>query len=141
MTISMIFVVILNGEYLQNTSAGSNQLLRKLIPIGTNVGQGNTIYFAMLCMLIYSNILNSSEYGAASIFKKFFEKCQMLINLLIIIAVQYVICEYGQIILRTEHLDFIIWIKIFLLSFCVIIMSEIIKIFWYLIKLCKISIK
>ena len=96
--------------------------------IGAEVGQMKTVIFNLFIMFNLFNAFNCREVGSKSIFKNLSTNKPMLIVFFVTFILQILLSQFTGKFFSTVPLSAVCWIKIMLVSFSIIITSEIYKI-------------
>ena len=102
--------------------------------LGVYPEEQKTTLFTMFVLFQLLNAFNCRELGYESITKNFKQNKIMLGVFTLTFILQILITQYGGRVFETYPLRFLIWVKIFLYSFLLILCSEIIK---FLIRYIK----
>lgn len=106
--------------------------------LGGTPEQASTILFTLFVIFQLFNAFNSRELGNKSILKSISSNNMMLGVFAITFLLQVVITQFGGVVFSTVPLPLMMWVKITLLAFSVIVFSEIIKLIVRLVKKEKI---
>ena len=95
--------------------------------IGGTPEQQSSILFTMFVVFQLFNAFNSRELGNDSIFTNLGKNKIMLAVFAATFALQVVITQFAGALFGTAPLSLAIWVKIILIGFSVIVLSEIVK--------------
>ena len=95
--------------------------------LGVYPEEQRTALFTMFVLFQLLNAFNCRELGYESVTKNFKQNKIMLGVFALTFILQILITQYGGRVFETHPLRFVIWIKIFLYCFILILLSEIIK--------------
>lgn len=95
--------------------------------LGSSSAQMSTVLFALFTLFQLFNAFNCRELTSTSIFKHLFENKIMLLVISITFALQVIIIQYAGSFFGTVSLPFMMWVKLFVTSFSVVVISEITK--------------
>lgn len=98
--------------------------------LGATEAQMPTVLFTLFALFQLFNAFNCRELHSVSIFKNLFKNKIMLLVVGCTFILQILIIQFAGAFFGTVPLDFIMWVKIFGVSFSVIILSELIKLGW-----------
>lgn len=98
--------------------------------LGATEDQMTTVLFTLFALFQLFNAFNCRELHSISIFKHILENKIMLLVISITFVLQVLIIQFSGAFFGTVPLDLIMWLKIFALSFSVIIISEFVKLIW-----------
>lgn len=107
---SLVFL----GQYLFNFLGASNE-------------QMPTVLFTLFALFQLFNAFNCRELHNASIFKNLLKNKLMLLVVGITFVLQILIIQFAGAFFGTIALDFVMWMRIFVVAFSVIILSELVK--------------
>ncbi len=102
--------------------------------IGCEESQISTVLFSMFILFQLFNAFNCRELGKTSVFKNIKENKLMLIVFSITFIAQIILTQYLGAFLKTTPLSLDVWLKCIITCFSVIIISELYKLFYRLIK-------
>ena len=97
--------------------------------LGAAHGEMNTVLFTLFALFQLFNAFNCRELHATSIFKHLFQNRIMLLVIFITFLLQILIIQFAGAFFGTVPLGFAMWLKIFALTFSVILISELVKLF------------
>ena len=87
-----------------------------------------SMLFTVFVFLQFWNILNVRAWGSSNFaFHKFFKCHGMLAGMLLILAGQAVLVEFGGSAFRTFHLNFSVWLEMFLTTFLIYAVPETVR--------------
>ena len=87
-----------------------------------------SMFFTTFVMLQFWNLLNMKAFDSSNLaFHKLLQCRGLLIVLAIIFAGQVIIVEFGGKVFRTCHLNFSVWLQIFLATSLIFLIPEIVK--------------
>lgn len=89
-----------------------------------------TVLFTLFALFQLFNAFNCRELHSVSIFKNMFRNKVMLLVISFTFVLQILIIQFAGAFFGTIPLDFMMWLKIFGVTFSVIVLSEVIKLFW-----------
>lgn len=89
-----------------------------------------TVLFTLFALFQLFNAFNCRELHSVSIFKNLFKNKLMLLVVGCTFILQILIIQFAGGFFGTIPLDFIMWLKLFGASSSVVILSEIVKLFW-----------
>lgn len=93
----------------------------------TSAAEASTVLFTLFVVFQLFNAFNSRELGNGSIFKNFTSNKLMLGVFVLTFMLQVVITQFGGDVFNTVPLSLNMWIKIIVVAFSVIIVSELVK--------------
>jgi len=93
-------------------------------------GQMPTVLFTLFTLFQLFNSFNCRELHSVSILNNLFKNKIMLLVITITFVLQIVIIQFGGAFFGTIPLDLILWMKIFAISFSVVLISELVKFVW-----------
>lgn len=93
-------------------------------------GQEGTALFTLFVIFQLFNAFNARELNNRSIFKNILGNKLMFITFILTFALQVIIVEFGGSAFKTEPLELILWAKILALGFSVIILGEILRLYF-----------
>lgn len=97
--------------------------------LGATDQEMNTVLFTLFALFQLFNAFNCRELHAISIFKHLFQNRIMLLVISITFLLQILIIQFAGAFFGTVPLGFAMWLKIFGLTFSVILISEFVKLF------------
>ena len=97
--------------------------------LGAREGEVTTVLFTLFALFQLFNAFNCRELYATSIFKHLLKNRVMLLVISITFVLQILIIQFAGAFFGTVPLGLVMWIKIFLLTFSVILISEFVKLF------------
>lgn len=95
--------------------------------LGATASQIPTVLFTLFALFQLFNAFNCRELYAVSIFKHLFKNKMMLFVIGITFLLQILIIQFAGVFFGTVPLPFAMWVEIFVVSFSVIVLSEIVK--------------
>lgn len=98
--------------------------------LGATSEQMLTVLFTLFALFQLFNAFNCRELHSVSIFKHLFKNKIMLLVISITFLLQIIIIQFAGAFFGTIPLDFIMWIKIFGVTFSVVGISELMKLVW-----------
>ena len=122
-THNMLSNIVLNGLFIVIILI----LIIKNHILGGTLEEQSSIIFTVFVLFQLFNAFNSRELGCESIFKNFFKNKPMIYIMSITFILQVFITQFGGKLFKTSPLSFSLWLKIILLSFSVVVFSEVIK--------------
>ncbi len=102
--------------------------------LGATEDQMITVLFTLFALFQLFNAFNCRELHSVSIFKHLLENKIMLLVISITFVLQVLIIQFAGAFFGTIPLDLMMWLKIFGISFSVILISEFVKLIWRKIK-------
>lgn len=93
-----------------------------------------TVLFTLFTLFQLFNSFNCRELHSVSILNNLFKNKIMLLVVTITFILQIVIIQFGGAFFDTIPLDLMMWMKIFAVSFSVILISELVKLIWRKVK-------
>lgn len=102
--------------------------------LGVTKEQIPTVLFTLFALFQLFNAFNCRELHSVSIFKHLLKNKIMLIVITITFVLQIIIIQFAGAFFGTIPLDLAMWIKIFGITFSVVLISEIVKLFYRTIK-------
>ncbi len=102
--------------------------------MGATAAQMPTVLFTLFALFQLFNAFNCRELHNTSIFKNLLKNKMMLLVVGCTFALQIVIIQFAGAFFGTIPLDLSMWLKIFAMSFSVIVLSELVKLVWRGIK-------
>lgn len=102
--------------------------------LGATKEQIPTVLFTLFALFQLFNAFNCRELHSVSIFKHLLKNKIMLIVITITFVLQIIIIQFAGAFFGTIPLDLAMWIKIFGITFSVVLISEIVKLFYRTIK-------
>lgn len=102
--------------------------------LGATNEEMTTVLFTLFALFQLFNAFNCRELHAVSIFKNLLKNKIMLLVITITFILQILIIQFAGAFFGTIPLSFTMWIKIFCVTFSVILISECIKLIWRLGK-------
>ncbi|MCC8016467.1 MAG: calcium-translocating P-type ATPase, PMCA-type, partial [Clostridiales bacterium] len=90
-------------------------------------GEQHTVLFTLFVLFQLFNAFNCRELNSESIFKNFFKNKLMLLVVWCTFILQICIIQFGGAFFGTVPLGLTMWIKLFLLSLSIIILTELVK--------------
>jgi Ca2+-transporting ATPase len=97
--------------------------------LGASDREVTTVLFTLFALFQLFNAFNCRELHATSIFKHLLKNRIMLLVISITFLLQILIIQFAGAFFGTVPLGLVMWIKIFLLTFSVILISEFVKLF------------
>ncbi len=97
--------------------------------LGAREGEVTTVLFTLFALFQLFNAFNCRELYATSIFKHLLKNRVMLLVISITFVLQILIIQFAGAFFGTVPLGLVMWVKIFLLTFSVILISEFVKLF------------
>ena len=97
--------------------------------LGAGDEEVTTVLFTLFALFQLFNAFNCRELYATSIFKHLLKNRIMLLVISITFLLQILIIQFAGAFFGTVPLGFVMWIKIFMLTFSVILISEFVKLF------------
>lgn len=97
--------------------------------LGASDREVTTVLFTLFALFQLFNAFNCRELHATSIFKHLLKNRIMLLVISITFLLQILIIQFAGAFFGTVPLGLFMWIKIFLLTFSVILISEFVKVF------------
>lgn len=97
--------------------------------LGAGDEEVTTVLFTLFALFQLFNAFNCRELYATSIFKHLLKNKVMLLVISITFFLQILIIQFAGAFFGTVPLGLVMWIKIFLLTFSVILVSEFVKLF------------
>jgi len=98
--------------------------------LNASTEQMPTVLFTLFALFQLFNAFNCRELYSVSIFKNLFKNKIMLIVVTITFVLQILIIQFAGAFFGTIPLDLMMWLKIFAVTFSVILVSEFIKLYW-----------
>lgn len=95
--------------------------------LGATTEQMPTVLFTLFALFQLFNAFNCRELHAVSIFKHLLKNKIMLLVISITFLIQIIIIQFAGAFFGTVPLDLFMWIKIFLVTFSVVLISETVK--------------
>ena len=93
-----------------------------------------TVLFTLFALFQLFNAFNCRELHSVSIFKHLLKNKVMVLVISITFALQILIIQFAGAFFGTIPLDFTMWLKIFAVSFSVVLISELLKLIWRTVK-------
>lgn len=93
-----------------------------------------TVLFTLFTLFQLFNSFNCRELHTVSILNNLFKNKIMLIVVAITFVLQIVIIQFAGDFFGTIPLDLMMWLKIFAVSFSVVLVSELVKLIWRSVK-------
>lgn len=122
-TKQMIVTIILNALYI----TGVILVVQNYNILGASAEQMTTVLFSVFAFSVLFNGFNSREFGIDSIIPNFM-KNTLAIKVIAITGIAQILCvEFFRGFFNSVHLDIILWIKILVLAFGVIVVNEAVK--------------
>lgn len=100
--------------------------------LGGTPAEMHTILFTLFVVFQLFNALNSRALSKSSAFKGIFKNKPMIIVFFLTFLLQVVITQFAGPVFGTVPLDLIMWGKITLVGFSVVIVSELVKLFQFI---------
>lgn len=122
-TKGMLRRIVINGVFISLVFLGQNIFNF----MGATKEQMPTVLFTLFVVFQLFNAFNSRELTNTSIFENIANNKVMLIVFLVTFTLQVVITQFGGVFFNTIALPISMWIKIILVGFLVILISEISK--------------
>lgn len=122
-TKGMLRRIVINGVFISLVFLGQHIFNF----MGATKEQMPTVLFTMFVVFQLFNAFNSRELTNTSIFKNISNNKVMLVVFLVTFTLQVVITQFGGVFFNTIALPISMWIKIILVGFLVILISEISK--------------
>lgn len=97
--------------------------------LGAGAEEVTTVLFTLFALFQLFNAFNCRELYATSIFKHLLKNRIMLLVISITFFLQILIIQFAGAFFGTVPLGLVMWIKIFILTFSVILISEFVKLF------------
>lgn len=98
--------------------------------MGATEAQMPTVLFTLFALFQLFNAFNCRELHSASLFKHLLKNKLMLVVVGCTFILQILIIQFAGAFFGTVPLDFLMWIKLFVISSSVVILSELVKIVW-----------
>ncbi|WP_097013967.1 calcium-translocating P-type ATPase, PMCA-type [Anaerocolumna aminovalerica] len=102
--------------------------------LGATTEQMPTVLFTLFALFQLFNSFNCRELHSVSIFNHLLKNKIMLLVITVTFILQILIIQFAGAFFGTIPLDLIMWLKIFGVSFSVILISEFVKLMWRRIK-------
>jgi Ca2+-transporting ATPase len=102
--------------------------------LGATTEQVPTVLFALFALFQLFNAFNCRELYQVSIFRNFFKNKIMLLVITITFVLQILIIQFAGAFFGTIPLDLMMWLKIFGVTFSVVLVSELVKLIWRILK-------
>lgn len=102
--------------------------------LGATIEQIPTVLFTLFALFQLFNAFNCRELHSVSIFKHLLKNKIMLLVISITFVLQILIIQFAGAFFGTIPLDFMMWMKLFEVSFSVILISELVKLIWRIFK-------
>lgn len=96
--------------------------------------QMTTVLFTLFALFQLFNAFNCRELHSVSIFKHFFKNKIMLLVIAITFLLQIIIIQFAGAFFGTIPLDLMMWLKIFVVTFSIVLISELMKLILTRIK-------
>ncbi|WP_312433353.1 calcium-translocating P-type ATPase, PMCA-type [Lacrimispora sp.] len=103
--------------------------------LGATAAQMPTVLFTLFALFQLFNAFNCRELHSTSIFKNLLKNKLMLLVVGSTFVLQVLIIQFAGAFFGTIPLDFIMWVKIFVLASSVVVLSELVKLCWRSIKI------
>ncbi|ABX42171.1 ATPase, P-type (transporting), HAD superfamily, subfamily IC [Lachnoclostridium phytofermentans ISDg] len=107
--------------------------------LGATTAQMSTVLFTLFALFQLFNAFNCRELHSVSIFKHLLKNKIMLLVISITFVLQVLIIQFAGAFFGTIPLDLMMWMKLFGVSFSVILISELGKLIWRLLHKYKLS--
>lgn len=102
--------------------------------LGGTVAEMHTILFTLFVVFQLFNALNSRALTGGSAFKGILKNKPMIVVFFLTFLLQVVITQFGGPVFGTVPLDIMMWLKITLVGFSVVVISEIIKLVQFIFR-------
>lgn len=102
--------------------------------LGATTEQMPTVLFALFALFQLFNAFNCRELYKVSIFRNLFKNKIMLLVITITFVLQILIIQYAGAFFGTIPLCLTMWLKIFGVTFSVVLVSELVKLIWRRVK-------
>lgn len=102
--------------------------------LGATQEQMPTVLFTLFALFQLFNAFNCRELHSISIFKNLLKNKLMLLVVGCTFVLQILIIQFAGGFFGTIPLNLAMWVKLFLVSFSVVVLSELAKLFWRMIK-------
>ena len=119
----MLFRIVSNGLFI----SAMMLLLIAVNPLGGTAQQQPGIIFTTFVLFQLFNAFNSRELNNESIFRHILNNKIMLLTMAGTFLLQVVITQFGGKVFNTAPLSVIIWLKMLLYTFSVVVFSELVK--------------
>jgi Ca2+-transporting ATPase len=96
--------------------------------------QMSTVLFTLFALFQLFNAFNCRELHSVSIFKHLLKNKIMLLIITITFVLQILIIQFAGAFFGTIPLDLMMWLKIFVVTFSIVLISELVKLMWRRIK-------
>lgn len=122
-TKQMMVTIILNALYI----TGVILAVQNYNILGASTEQMTTVLFSVFALSVLFNGFNSREFRTDSILPNFM-KNTLAIKVILITGIVQILCvEIFRGFFNSVHLNYILWIKILILAFGVIVVNEVVK--------------
>ena len=95
--------------------------------LGGTAEQAHTVLFTLFVMFQLFNAFNSRALWGTRVFKGINRNKPMIFVFLLTFALQVIITQFGGAVFGTVPLNLIMWLKIIVTAFSVIVISEIVN--------------
>ena len=101
---------------------------------GANILQGETVIFCFFVIFQLFNAINAREIGNKSVLYSFGKNRMFSVLLFVTLIFQILLTQFLGAFFQTTPLDLIVWLKIFGVSASIIVLSELYKLLYRIIK-------
>ncbi|MDF2987647.1 MAG: putative calcium-transporting ATPase [Eubacterium sp.] len=102
--------------------------------LGASAEQMSTVLFTLFALFQLFNSFNCRELHSVSIFRHLLKNRIMLLVITVTFILQVLIIQFAGAFFGTIPLDIIMWLKIFGVAFSVVLLSELVKLLFRMIK-------
>ncbi|CAM2861888.1 calcium-translocating P-type ATPase, PMCA-type [Helicobacter burdigaliensis] len=95
--------------------------------LGASEEEKGSVLFTLFVVMVLFNAFNARELHNESIFKNLGANYLMLLTFVVTFALQVLIVQFGGEAFKTNPLEFLMWVKIVLVGFSVIVVGEIMR--------------
>ncbi len=129
-SLKMMLRIAFNGVFISTVLILQNTF--NFLGVSQNEKTGSVFTLFILFQLF--NAFNSRGFGAESIFKSISKNKLMLYTFAFTFLIQVLIMQFAYKLFGVNGLCFVTWIKVFLTSFSIIVISEIYKLIYRLLR-------
>ncbi|MBQ8427497.1 MAG: cation transporting ATPase C-terminal domain-containing protein, partial [Clostridia bacterium] len=126
----MLIRILFNGVFV------SGVLILQYLTnfLGANISEQNNLIFSLFVLFQLFNAFNSRELGSESIFKNIGKNKIMIATFLGVFVLHFIIVQYFSKIFGIQPMCLALWIKTILLSSSIVVVSELYKFVYRIIK-------
>jgi Ca2+-transporting ATPase len=134
-TIAGLIIILLVNQNLETYKLITKNLtFFKFIPLAPTNESMEAILFTVFSSFIIWNVFNSCEYGTKSSLAGIFKNIRLLAGIFCGFVLNFIIIQVGENIITTNGIGIKLWILCVFYAFGLVILSEIIKIAWKILK-------